>query len=238
MSKLIHEELSYKVRGILFDVYNSLGPGLEENFYTNAAAIGVQEISIPCESEKPFKIFYESNRVGLYYIDVWIDNGKIILENKVAPEIKSLHKAQAISYLKVTNADLAFVVNFGTASLQIERLPNFLCDGELKFDWRSQPLNANRLYPKLTDKIIQACYRMHFVLGPGFLHQVYRRATMTELNRCEINYDYIKQLAVEYHNHFLGNEEACIILIEDKVLLSTLAHHETNTRWSSRCEAC
>ena len=128
MTKLIHPDLSYQVRGVLFDIYNSLGPNLAEKNYTNATEIGLRQKSIACEVEKPFEIFYEGSRVGLYYVDVWIENGKIILENKVSVEIIPRHKAQALSYLKLTDADLALVVNFGSSSLQVERLPNFMRD--------------------------------------------------------------------------------------------------------------
>lgn len=72
MTKLIHSDLSYQIRGVLFDIYNTLGPRLEEKYYTNAAAIGLRQKSIPCEVEKPFEIFYEGNRVGLYYATVFI----------------------------------------------------------------------------------------------------------------------------------------------------------------------
>lgn len=57
------------------------------------------------------------------FVDVWIENGKLILELKVAPQIMPVYKAQALSYLKVTNADLAIVVNFGAGSLETERMP-------------------------------------------------------------------------------------------------------------------
>ncbi len=57
---------------------------------------------------------------------MWIDDGKIVLELKVVPEIEPIHKAQALSYLKVTDADLAVVANYGSSSLDDIRLPNFL----------------------------------------------------------------------------------------------------------------
>lgn len=47
---------------------------------------------------------------------------------------------------------------------------------------------------------------------------------MIELSRCNIEYDYIKQIPVEYLNEVLGYEEPRVILIEDKVLLATVAY--------------
>lgn len=56
------------------------------------------------------------------------------------PAIEPVHKAQAISYLKVTDADLAIVVNYGDASLVDERLPNFLRDRHPEFSWQPRPV--------------------------------------------------------------------------------------------------
>jgi len=53
------------------------------------------------------------------------------------------------------------------------------------------------LYPDLTDAIHRACHRVHFMLGPGFLHQVYRRARLIELRRSNLNYEYLKKASGE-----------------------------------------
>jgi GxxExxY protein len=61
------------------------------------------------------------------------------------------------------------------------------------------------------------------MLGPGFLHQVYRRAMMIELHRSGLRYEYIKHLPVEYEGHLLGYQDVRLILVEGKVLLATFA---------------
>ncbi len=76
MSQLIHPELSYAVRGALFDVYNALGPLLKEEFYESAIAIALGKRGIRCVTQKEFEVHYEGERVGLYYVDVWIEDGK------------------------------------------------------------------------------------------------------------------------------------------------------------------
>jgi len=223
VTTLIHPELSYKVRGVLFHVYNSLGPMLKEEYYRDAIALGLEKRGIGCESEKAFEVYYRDERVGLYYVDVWVEGGMVLLELKVAPAIEPVHKAQAISYLKVSDADLAIVVNYGDASLVDERLPNFLRDRHPEFSWRPRPVAEGLLYPDLVNAIQRACHCVHFTLGPGFLHQIYRRATMIELRHSNLNYDYIKQLPVEYEDHLLGHEPVRLIQVEDKVLLATFA---------------
>jgi GxxExxY protein len=89
MTKLFHPELSYQVRGVLFEVYNALGPMLQEVYYRDAIGIGLQKRGIPCELEKGFEVFYQGGRVGLYYVDVWIDGGKIAAGTQSCPGIAS-----------------------------------------------------------------------------------------------------------------------------------------------------
>ena len=223
MSRLIHSRLSYAVRGVFFDVYNRLGPGLKEEYYRDAIALGLEARSVRCEVEKKFEVYYQGERVGLYYVDIWVEDGKLLLELKVASAVEPIHKAQALSYLKVTGADLAIVATFGGPSVKAERLPNFLREQQVEFDWQPQPAGPDLLYPELVNQIQEACHRVHWTLSPGFLHQVYRRATMIELRRSSISYEYTKKLPVEYLGHVLGTQDVRLILVEGKVLVATFA---------------
>jgi len=137
---------------VLLDVYNVLGPMLKEDYYRDSIVLGLRKRGIACTWEKNFEVFYENERVGLYYVDVWVEGGKILLEIKVAPAILPVHKAQAISYLKVTDADLAIVVNYGAPSFEDVRLPNFVRDKEPQFDWQFHPGSPGLLYPDLVNE--------------------------------------------------------------------------------------
>lgn len=235
--KLIHEELTYKIRGVLFDVYNQLGPNLPERFYQAAIAIGLEAKGISCQTEKQFEVMYRGIEVGRYFVDIWINEGPILLELKVSSNIFPIHKAQIINYLKVTDADLALLVNFGEDSLIIERYPNFTRDKQVEFEWKKRPLSPNALFPQLTNEILQALHRVHFTLCPGFLHQVYRRATMIELREQGISYQYIKTTPIFYQNHHLGDHETRLINIEDKILLATVAVRELDQTLKNQLHA-
>ncbi len=237
MPKLVHPQLSYQVRGVLLDVYNALGPMLKERYYQDAIVLGLERRGIPCQAEKSFEVYYEGERVGLYYVDVWIDGGKMLLEVKVAPGIEPIHKAQAISYLKVTDADLAIVANYGGPSLEDERLPNYVRDKGSEFVWQPQPNAEGLLYPDLVNAVGRACGRIHFTLGPGFLHQVYRRATMIELRRSGLNYDYLKQLPVEYEGELLGYQDVRLIRVEGRLLLAAFALRQTDDGLATQLKA-
>jgi GxxExxY protein len=228
MKPLLHPQLTYAVRGVLFDVRQQLDLTLPEKYYQEATAIGLESAGIPCQTEKLFDVIYRGVQVGRYAVDLWIDGGKLLLELKVLPSIESIHQAQAISYLKVTDADLALVVNFGQAPLGIQSLPNLLRQQQPEFQWQSHSLPADEgwLYPDLVNRLLQVLHRVHFELGPGFLHQVYRRATMVELRQQEISYTYLKTMPVYYHNHYLGDQPVRLIRVEDTILLATIAVKE------------
>lgn len=238
MTELIHGDLTYRIRGVLFDVHNKLKPMLPEKFYEDATAIGLEKVYIQCKTQKAFEVFYEGVRVGLYFVDVWVERGKVILELKVAPCITPLHKAQAISYLKVTNADLALVVNFGAPSLEVERLPNFVRDKPVEFHWQPSANTEGLLYPELTDEVLHALHRVHYILGPGFLSQVYRRATMVEFDRSNVSYQYIKRLPVSYEGHLLGYQDARLILVNEKVLVAAFALSSITDPLLEQFKAC
>jgi len=226
MPQLIHKELTYIVRGVLFDVYNKLGPKLPEKFYQKAINHALTKQGITCSQEKQFEVIYRNKSAGKYYIDHWIENGKLILELKVAPKILPIHKAQTISYLKLSNADLAIIANFGTTSLQDQRLPNFIREQALKevdFQWKPPPLAKNILYSELTNTILEALHRVHFTLGPAFIHRVYRQASMIELQYQDIGYEYLKKLPIYYNDYYLDVQDTQMIKVENKVLLSVFA---------------
>jgi GxxExxY protein len=236
-TKLIHKELSYTVYGILLQVRNELGPMLPEAFYRDATKIALTKANIRCEVEKSFTVFYQGTQVGLYAVDLWVEDGKIVLELKVAPAILPLHKAQAISYLKVTDADLAIIANFGTPSFVTERLPNFVRDKQVAFVWTPRELDRDLLYPELTEPLFKLLHRVHFELGPGFLHQIYRRATMVALQTEKIFYNYLQQIPVLFQGHHIGNQETHMLRVEEKILLAPIAVLEITEAMEARLRA-
>lgn len=237
LAVIIHKELSYTVKGACFDVHNALGPMLPEQFYQAALAIALEERGIRCETEKGFEVFYRDSNVGRYFVDMWVEDGKLLLELKVAPEIMPRHKAQTLSYLKVTGADLGIVVNFGEKSLTDERLPNYLRDKKADFVWQPPQIDQDWLYPELSRQLFEALHRVHFELGPGFLSLLYRRAVMVELRHQEIPYRFIKTLPVTYRGHSLGEHPAQLIVVEDKILLAAFAANEIDEAMQGQLRA-
>lgn len=121
--KLLYEELSYEVRGALFEVRKKLGFGHKESIYQNALVEELKKKGIPFDREKIIDVVYEDKKIGVYRPDFVIDE-KIIIELKTLPFLGAVEKKQVWTYLKGSVYKLAFLVNFGPDDLIIERYLN------------------------------------------------------------------------------------------------------------------
>ena len=119
--KLIYADLTYKIRGAIFVVYNTLGFGHKEHVYHKALIKELAELKIPHEDEASLGVKYKGETVGNYRADLVIDE-KIIIELKAVEFMPKVYETQLIHYLKTTGFQLGLLVNFGAPKLQIKRL--------------------------------------------------------------------------------------------------------------------
>lgn len=110
-------EISYKIRGAAFKVYNSLGPGLLESVYEYAMAFELRKIGLEVLCQKPFPVIYEGNRLDTgFRLDLLIEN-QVIVEIKSVDQLIDIHHKQLLTYLKITDLKLGLLINFNTASI-------------------------------------------------------------------------------------------------------------------------
>jgi GxxExxY protein len=119
-SGLKHEELTSKIIGAFFDVYNELGFGFLEDVYEQALAIALFERGMKAERQFPIPVWFHARRVGDYKADILVDD-RIVVELKAARSIDSKHEAQLLHYLKATEFEVGLLLNFGI-SPQFRRL--------------------------------------------------------------------------------------------------------------------
>ena len=120
MEKFLYEELTYKIRGVLFEVYNTLGPGFKESVYHKSLVREFTLEELGFEDKKKIPIFYKGEKVGIYEPDFVVD-GKVLLEIKAVPEMPDIYEKQLFNYLIGTDYKLGLLVNFGGAELEIRR---------------------------------------------------------------------------------------------------------------------
>lgn len=126
-------ELSYQVRGAIFDVYNELGPGLLESVYEKALLIELKKRGLKVENQVAFHVLYKGIDLDLQQrLDVLV-NDLVVLELKSVEVLLPVHHKQLISYLKLAQKPLGFLVNFNTESIMksIVRIANDKTNPEL-----------------------------------------------------------------------------------------------------------
>lgn len=120
-NKLLYPDITYKVRGCIFNVYNTLGYGHKEHVYQKALEKEFKDSKVPFKKEQNLNVFYKNERIGNYRPDFVVDN-KIIIEIKAVEFMPKTFELQLIHYLKTTNFELGLLVNFGSTKLLIKRL--------------------------------------------------------------------------------------------------------------------
>ena len=119
---LILEELSSKILGSCFSVFNELGSGFLEPVYQEALAIALRQDQIPFEREKHLTIYFHDQPLAKKYVADFVCGDQIILELKAVQKILPEHKAQLMNYLKATGLPVGYVINFHGEKLPWNRV--------------------------------------------------------------------------------------------------------------------
>lgn len=248
---MIEQELIYKIKGVVFDVYNNIIGNWSEEDYENILSDALSNSDLKIERQKEFRVYYKGNKVGLYRTDLIAEN-KIVLELKAVPEIFPLHEAQTISYLKVTGLEAALLINFGGSQVFIKAYPNKFKelqknelqkfglnkdneDDVIKNSFKRQliinfdinKLNLPEEDKKLISPYLEIGKEILEILGPGYFHQVYRRAFWDELKMNNIGFQWINQLELSYKGKIYNKKEVRFFKINN-LLISIIAVQELN----------
>jgi len=123
MEGILHKELSYKLQGSFMEIRNILGSGHKEIVYRNALIEEFLSRKIVFEKEKSISILSPKSGkiIGHYRVDFLID-GKIIVEIKAVDMIPKNFIDQLYSYLRNSEYELGYFVNFKSPRLYIKRI--------------------------------------------------------------------------------------------------------------------
>ena len=98
---MIEEKLTYKIRGAIFEVYNTLGPGLLESVYEEALVFELLQRGLKVERQIEVPILYKGQELKTALrLDLLIEN-TIIVELKSVEEMKPVFAKQLLTYLRV-----------------------------------------------------------------------------------------------------------------------------------------
>ena len=115
-----HEDLSRRVIGCAYTVYNALGPGFLESVYQNALLLELAEEGINAESQVQLDVEYRGKVVGHFFADIMVE-GVLILELKAIEQLHKAHEAQLVNYLVATGRDVGLLINFGPERVDVKR---------------------------------------------------------------------------------------------------------------------
>ena len=111
-------DISYHVRGAIFEVYNQLGPGLLESVYQHALAHELRSKQIDVKTEIPVPVCYKNKKMDLgFRIDILVAD-RVIIELKSVENLHDVHHKQVLTYLRLTNLKLGILVNFNTSNIK------------------------------------------------------------------------------------------------------------------------
>ncbi len=118
---LLYPELSYKIVGAMFDVYNEMGYGYQEKYYQKAISEKFKNYNMLFREQVPIKITLNGNEIGKYFLDFLIEE-KVILEIKKMDKFLKSNIDQTYAYLQSTKLELGILANFTRRGVQYKRI--------------------------------------------------------------------------------------------------------------------
>jgi GxxExxY protein len=111
-------ELSFAVRGCIFEVFKELGPGLLESVYQHALFYELRKNNLNVRAQVGLPVKYKEVELDLgFRIDLLVEE-KLLIEIKSVEALHDVHKKQLLTYLKLGKKSLGLLVNFNVAVLQ------------------------------------------------------------------------------------------------------------------------
>jgi len=119
-------EITYQIRGAIYDVYNELGPGLLESVYEEALVYELQKRNLIVERQKVVPIRYKDVLLKTELrLDLLVED-EVIVELKSVKELLDVHFKQTLTYCRLLDKRLGILVNFNTDCIKdnIRRVAN------------------------------------------------------------------------------------------------------------------
>lgn len=111
---MTENDISYVIRGCIFDIYAATGPGMLESAYEAMLCYELSKKGLDVQCQVPLPLVYKEIRLEAgYRIDLLVNN-RVIVEIKSVENLTEAHHKQLITYLKLSGKKLGLLVNFNT----------------------------------------------------------------------------------------------------------------------------
>ena len=108
----LHSEITEKILGVFFEVYNELGGGFLEGVYHEALKIALTKAGMRVEMEVPVPVYFLGEVVGNFRADAVV-NDCVLVEVKAISGFDAAHDGQVLHYLRATRFEVGLLLNFG-----------------------------------------------------------------------------------------------------------------------------
>ena len=115
-----HKELTDKIIGCAYKVYNKMGFGFLESIYEKCLAIELEKAGLQAEFQIPIRVHYDNHIVGEFIADTLVEE-LIVLELKSVRRIVKAHEIQLVNYLVATKKDVGLLLNFSERNVEVKR---------------------------------------------------------------------------------------------------------------------
>ena len=115
-----YQELTEKIIGCAYQVYNTVEFGFLESVYEKCLMIELKKTGLKAEAQKPITVHYDNQIVGEFIADIIVED-LVILELKAVRRILNIHEVQLVNYLVATKIDVGLIINFGERKVEVKR---------------------------------------------------------------------------------------------------------------------
>lgn len=115
-----HEQITEKIIGCAYQVFNKMGHGFLESVYEKCLLIELMKQGLKVETQKLISVEYDGQIVGEFRADIVVEDD-IIVELKSIRQITPIHEAQLVNYLVATGKPVGLLINFGEQKVEVKR---------------------------------------------------------------------------------------------------------------------
>ena len=110
-------DITFKIRGAIYKVYNTLGPGLLESVYEAALCYQLRKEGLNVGQQVKIDVVYDGIVLPVdYRMDILVENS-VIIELKSVEDLKPVHHKQLLTYLRLAQKHVGILVNFNTDNI-------------------------------------------------------------------------------------------------------------------------
>lgn len=115
---LVYEELTHEIRGAAIEVHKEMGPGLLESAYEECLCRELSLRGLSFQRQVPLPVTYKGVKLDCgYRLDLVVED-RVVLELKSVEAIEPIHKAQLLTYLRLSGKRVGLLMNLNTAVMK------------------------------------------------------------------------------------------------------------------------